>query len=184
MDIKVLREKESYLEEREATVILEQNAASAPDITRLCPAQLCKENQTNSVLPTNPTTSLLIETTGIPLRARNSLSKSWSAPRLVFLQPASSWASCSPVPPPRDSPKRAVLTQNHFWGTVVPGGHDGGVVLVVEGGAAEVGHADARVPDGFLLAALRAKHRAGAAVRGAPALPCLQLLPGTGTVEF
>lgn len=66
----------------------------------------------------------------------------------------------------------------------MPGGHDGGVVLVVEGGAAEVSHADARVPDGFLLAALRAKHRAGAAVRGAPVLPCLQLLPGTGTVEF
>lgn len=58
---KLLREQESYLEEREATVILEQNAPRAPHITGLCPAQLCKENQINS--PANPTSFLLGETT-------------------------------------------------------------------------------------------------------------------------
>lgn len=53
-----------------------------------------------------------------------------------------------------------MLTENHFGGTVVPGGHDRGVVLVVEGGASEVGHTDARVPNGLLLAALQAKEKA------------------------
>lgn len=38
----------------------------------------------------------------------------------------------------------------------MPGGHDGGVVLVVEGGTPKVCHPNARVPDGFLLAALQA----------------------------
>lgn len=72
------------LEEREATVILKQNAASTPDIAWLRPAQL----------------------------------------------------------------------KDHFWGTVVPGSHDSGVVLMIKGGTSEVCHADARVPDGFLLTAL------------------------------
>lgn len=42
----------------------------------------------------------------------------------------------------------------------MPGGHDGGVVFMVKGGAAKIGHADARVPDGLLLTALQEKHRA------------------------
>lgn len=109
----------SYLEEREAPVVLEQDAAGTPDITGLCPAQLCRENKASPVLAAAPTT------------------------------PPSS-RPCHP----------ALLTENHFRGAVVPGGHDRGVVLVVEGGASKISHADARVPDGFLLAALRAKEKA------------------------
>lgn len=37
------------------------------------------------------------------------------------------------------------LTQNDLWCAVVPRGHDGAVVLVVEGGTAEVHHAHGRV---------------------------------------
>lgn len=38
----------------------------------------------------------------------------------------------------------------------MPGSHDSGVVLMIKGGTSEVCHADARVPDGFLLTALQA----------------------------
>lgn len=46
----------SYLEEREAPVVLEQDAAGTPDITGLCPAQLCRESKASPVLPAAPTT--------------------------------------------------------------------------------------------------------------------------------
>lgn len=60
----------------------------------------------------------------------------------------------------------AALTKDHFWGTVVPGSHDSGVVLVIEGGTSKVCHADARVPDGFLLTALQANKSSVLSIAG------------------
>jgi hypothetical protein len=40
-----------YLEECEAPVVLEENAADTPDITGLCPAQLCKPRWGEAVRP-------------------------------------------------------------------------------------------------------------------------------------
>lgn len=41
-----------YLEECEAPVVLEENAADAPNITGLCPAQLCKTKWGEAMRPT------------------------------------------------------------------------------------------------------------------------------------
>ena len=80
----------SYLEERETHVEFEEDAANAPDITRLRPAQL----------------------------------------------------------------------QDDLRRPVVPGGHDGRVVLPVEGGRAEVDHFDVRVANHALVSSLNAQEHA------------------------
>lgn len=67
------------------------------------------------------------------------------------------------------------LTKDHLGWAIVARGHDGRVVLVVEGGAAEVSYADAGVLHRLLLAALRGKEGGGSAVH--PGLPQSAALP-------
>lgn len=47
----------------------------------------------------------------------------------------------------------------------MPGSHDSGVVLVIEGGTSKVRHTNARVPNGFLLTALQANKKSSELLR-------------------
>lgn len=106
-----------------------------------------------------PSTFPIVRTSG-PLRWWCSNAWTRLSPRTGAL---SSWFSSRTHHPgttlllhPSETPKiSAVLTQNHFWWTVVPGSHNSGVVLVIKGSTSKVCHTDACVPNGFLLTALQ-----------------------------